>query len=174
MEVFKELREGFAQFPHPQSLELSADGLDYDLLKRMNAFGNEYLSLAESGKADEETKKHGFLEFKKDGYTILAGKNAKQNDALTFAFSRKDDLWLHARDVTGSHVIVRNPTAGPVPNPVLEYAASIAAQYSKRKHESLVPVQYTERKYVRKVKQGAAGAVLLSREKVIMVEPLGG
>ncbi|HEX2900145.1 MAG TPA: NFACT RNA binding domain-containing protein, partial [Bacteroidia bacterium] len=99
------------------------------------------------------------------------GKNAKQNDSLTFGHSRKDDLWLHARDTPGSHVIIRNPTAGPIPNPVLEFAASLAAKHSKRKHENLVPVQYTERKYVRKVKNGAAGAVLVEREKVIMIEP---
>jgi predicted ribosome quality control (RQC) complex YloA/Tae2 family protein len=55
---------------------------------------------------------------------------------------------------------------------VLEYAASIAARFSKRKHESLVPVQYTPRKYVRKMKNGAAGAVIIEREKVVMVAPI--
>jgi predicted ribosome quality control (RQC) complex YloA/Tae2 family protein len=67
---------------------------------------------------------------------------------------------------------VRNPTAGPIPNNVLEYAASVAALHSKRRREQLVPVQYTERKYVRKVKQGAPGQVIVEREKVVMVEPL--
>jgi predicted ribosome quality control (RQC) complex YloA/Tae2 family protein len=170
--ALQEVGERFAEFPSPQSLPLTADGLDPGLMKRMNAFGTEYLPLVESGKAAGEPQKHGFMEFRKDGHTILVGRNAKQNDALTFAFSRKDDLWLHARDVAGSHVIVRNPTAGPIPGPVLEYAAGLAAHYSKRKHESLVPVSYTERKYVRKVKNGAAGQVMIDRERVVMVEPV--
>lgn len=169
--AFQEARDGFAVFPLPQSLTISAEGMDHELLRRMNAFGAEFLPLIQSGKPDTALQKHGFFEFKKDGYTILVGKNAKQNDSLTFGHSRKDDLWLHARDTPGSHVIIRNPTAGPIPNPVLEFAASLAAKHSKRKHENLVPVQYTERKYVRKVKNGAAGAVLVEREKVIMIEP---
>ncbi|MBK9449797.1 MAG: DUF814 domain-containing protein [Bacteroidetes bacterium] len=169
--VFNEAREGFAKFPDPKDLRLGADGMDLELLRRMNAFGTEFLPLVESGKAENAAQKHGFHEFKKEGYTILVGKNAKQNDSLTFAYSRKDDLWLHARDTPGSHVIIRNPTAGAIPNQVLEFAASLAAKHSKRKHEKLVPVQYTERKYVRKVKNGAAGQVLVEREKVIMIEP---
>lgn len=170
--AFAEARAAFAAFPNPTQLELGPEGLDYALLKGMNAFGAQYLPLIQSGKPESAQQKHGFLEFKKDGYTILVGKNAKQNDALTFAYSRKDDLWLHARDTPGSHVIVRNPTAGPIPNNVLEYAASVAALHSKRRREQLVPVQYTERKYVRKVKQGAPGQVIVEREKVVMVEPL--
>jgi predicted ribosome quality control (RQC) complex YloA/Tae2 family protein len=169
--LFKKILEGFAHFPPPQSLVLSSDGLDHSLLKRMNAFATENLSVLESGKVTAQPQKHGFMEFTKEGYTILVGKSAKQNDALTFAYSKKDDLWLHARDTTGSHVIICNPSLGPIPNPVLEYAAALAAQFSKRKHESLVPVQYTERKYVRKVKNGSPGQVLVEREKVVMVEP---
>jgi predicted ribosome quality control (RQC) complex YloA/Tae2 family protein len=170
--AFKTAREKFEAFPNPMTLALGIDGLDFELLRRMNAYGAEYLPLIESGKPETAIQKHGFHEFKKDGYTILCGKNAKQNDSLTFAYSRKDDLWLHTRDAAGSHVVIRNPTAGPIPYNVLEFAASVAAFYSKRKRESLVPVQYTERKYVRKVKGGAAGAVIVEREKVLMVEPM--
>jgi predicted ribosome quality control (RQC) complex YloA/Tae2 family protein len=170
--VFGPAREAFAKFPMPIALQLGSDGIDYAMLKGMNAFGAEYLPLIQSGKADSDRPKHGFLEFKKDGYTILCGKNAKQNEALTFAYSKKDDLWMHARDTPGSHVIIRNPTAGPIPANVLEFAASVAALNSKRKRENLVPVQYCERKYVRKLKGGAVGQVIVEREKVVMVEPL--
>jgi predicted ribosome quality control (RQC) complex YloA/Tae2 family protein len=168
---FLAAKDALDKFPTPEQLVLTADGLDHSILRAMNAFANEYLPLIETGKAENAQQKHGFVEYQKEGYMILCGKNAKQNDALTFAYSRKDDLWLHARDTTGSHVIIRNPTAGPIPNAVLEYAAGIAAFYSKRKHESLVPVQYTERKYVRKVKNGAPGAVIVEREKVVMIPP---
>lgn len=169
---FDAAAKAFRELPLPQDLNLTADGLDSIVLRRMNAFATEYLPLVQTGKTANPAQKHGFIEMQKDGYTILIGKNAKQNDALTFGYARKDDLWLHARDVTGSHVIIRNPTLGPIPNGVLEYAAAAAARHSKRRHESLVPVQYTERKYVRKVKQGAPGQVIVEREKVVMVEPL--
>lgn len=162
----------FQDLPMPQNLDLTAEGLESTVLRRMNAFATEYLPLVQTGKAANPAQKHGFIELQKDGYTILIGKNAKQNDALTFGYARKDDLWLHARDVTGSHVIIRNPALTPIPGPVLEFAAAAAARHSKRKHETLVPVQYTERKYVRKVKQGAPGQVIVEREKVVMVEPL--
>jgi predicted ribosome quality control (RQC) complex YloA/Tae2 family protein len=172
LSVFQPARVAFATFPQPTAMQLGTEGLDFALLKGMNAFGAEYLPLIQSGKVESAQQKHGFLEFKKDGYTVLCGKNAKQNESLTFAYSRKDDLWLHARDTPGSHVIIRNPTAGPIPNPVLEFAASVAALNSKRKHENLVPVQYCERKYVRKLKGGAVGQVIVEREKVVMVEPM--
>lgn len=171
LSAFKAVQAEFSQFPLPRSLALSAEGIDASLLRRLHAFGTEHLPMLEAGKAGSVQQKHGFLEFHKDGYTILVGKNARQNDALTFAYSKKEDVWLHARDVAGSHVIVRNPIAGAIPSPVLEYAASIAAHHSKRRHEGLVPVQYTERKYVRKVKNGSPGQVIVDREKVVMVEP---
>ena len=172
LEMYKETREGFSKFPEPQELRLNSGGMDFELYRQMSVFGNQHLPLLESAKPELTQQKHNFVEFKKDGFTVLMGKNAKQNDSLTFSYSRKDDLWLHARDTTGSHVIIRNPTAGPIPHPVLEFAAALAALHSKRKGEGLVPVQYTERKYVRKVKNGAAGQVIVDREKVLMVEPL--
>lgn len=172
VEHFLNAQIAFSNFPDPLEIEINSDGIDYNLMKGMNAFAAEYLPLIQAGKPNEGQAKHGFHEYKKEGYTILCGKSAKQNDSLTFAFSKKDDLWLHARDTPGSHVIIRNPLAGPVPKGVIEYAASIAAKFSKRKNEQLVPVQYTERKHVRKVKNGAPGQVIVAREKVVMVAPL--
>lgn len=171
MKAFAAIEADFAEFPRPQDLELTDQGLDYSRLKALMAFSKRHADLLASGKPHQAGKKHPFLEFERDGYTILVGKNAKQNDALTFHYSQKQDIWLHARDVQGSHVIVRNPGGQPLPVPVLEYAASLAALNSKRKHEKLVPVQYTARKYVRKLKGGAPGKVIVEREEVLMIEP---
>lgn len=113
-----------------------------------------------------------FHEFEFKGFQIWVGKNAQNNDKLTFATAKKEDFWLHARDVAGSHVIVRNPgKLSTLPNDVLEIAAQLAAYHSKRKTDTLCPVAYTQRKYIRKPKNAQAGKVIMEREAVIMVKP---
>ena len=106
------------------------------------------------------------------GYEVWVGKNAKQNDALTFRYAQKHDLWMHARGTPGSHTVLRLPGRHSQPSPrVLERAASIAAYYSKAQGSALVPVMVTERKYVRKAKGAPPGAVVVEREEVLLVEP---
>ncbi|MCE7070458.1 NFACT RNA binding domain-containing protein [Dyadobacter sp. CY327] len=107
------------------------------------------------------------------GYTILIGRNAKNNDVLTKQFASKDDLWLHAKDVTGSHVVVKNQPGRNFPALVIERAAELAAFYSKRKNDSLCPVIYTPKKFVRKPKGLPEGAVVIDKESVVMVEAKG-
>ncbi len=109
------------------------------------------------------------LEFK--GYEILIGKNAKANDKLTLKIAKKDDLWLHAKDVSGSHVIIRQLPGKGFPVDVIEKAAALAAFYSKRKNDTLCPVIYTAKKHVRKPKSAPAGLVIIEKERVIMIEP---
>lgn len=105
------------------------------------------------------------------GYRILIGKNASDNDELTLKHSFKEDLWLHAKDVSGSHVLIKFKAGQNYPKPVIERAAQIAAYHSKRKGEQLCPVSFTPKKYVRKRKGDPAGAVVVEREEVILVEP---
>jgi predicted ribosome quality control (RQC) complex YloA/Tae2 family protein len=105
------------------------------------------------------------------GYDVFIGKSAKSNDALLREQARKDDLWLHAKDVSGSHVLIKKQGNQPIPRPVIELAARWAAYASKRKHDSLAPVIYTPCKYVRKGKNMPPGAVRVEREEVILVEP---
>ena len=105
-------------------------------------------------------------------FRILVGKNAVANDLLTLKFSHKEDLWLHAKDVSGSHVLIKHQSGKNFPREVIEYAASLAAYNSKRKNESLCPVIVTPKKFVRKRKGDPPGAVVVEREEVMMVEPL--
>nr|WP_242693335.1 NFACT RNA binding domain-containing protein [Sabulibacter ruber] len=109
--------------------------------------------------------------FEMMGYKILVGKNAKANDKLTLKHTHKDDLWLHAKDVPGSHVVIKNQAGKTIPAPVMEAAAQLAAFYSKRRTDSLCPVLYTPKKYVRKAKGAAPGSVIVEREKVLLVKP---
>ncbi|MCS7018927.1 MAG: NFACT RNA binding domain-containing protein [Cytophagales bacterium] len=106
-----------------------------------------------------------------DGFEVWIGKNARSNDLLTQKYTYKEDLWLHARDASGSHVILKYKPGKPFPPQVIEKAAQLAAWYSKRRHETLCPVIYTPKKYVRKPKGMPEGAVVVEREQVLLVEP---
>ncbi len=106
-----------------------------------------------------------------EGFQVWVGKHAKSNDTILREFSHKEDLWLHAKDVPGSHVLIKFQSGKPFPKPVIEKAAELAAFYSKRKTDSLCPVIVTPRKYVRKTKNLLPGQVIVSQEEVIMVTP---
>ena len=106
------------------------------------------------------------------GYEVWVGRHARENEQLTFHEARKYDYWLHARGVPGAHVILRVPNRNQKPpRRILEMAAAIAAYFSEARHSSLVPVQVAQRKYVRKLRRGAPGAVKVEREEVLLVEP---
>ena len=112
-----------------------------------------------------------FREYLFKGTKIWVGKNARNNDLLLTKYAHKDDWWLHARDTTGSHVVVKNPHPS---KELLEFAASLAAWYSKRRSEKLVTVIYTPRKYVRKGRNLAAGQVIVEKETTLLAEPKNG
>ena len=114
-----------------------------------------------------------FKEVMVDSFRVLIGKNAKNNDLLTQKYAYKDDLWLHARDVTGSHVILKYQAGKPFPRPVIERAAELAAWHSKRRTDSLCPVTVTPKKFVRKPKGMAPGQVIIEKEDVVLVVPRG-
>lgn len=107
------------------------------------------------------------------GFEAWIGKSARDNAELITRHTRPHDLWLHARDVTGSHVVIRRPAKNTqIPKEAIERAARYAAHFSKARTSGLVPVQVTERKFVRPVKGGAPGLVRVDREEVLLVEPL--
>ncbi|MGD1842656.1 MAG: NFACT RNA binding domain-containing protein [Thermonemataceae bacterium] len=112
-----------------------------------------------------------FKRFELQVFTILIGKNAKNNDLLTQRYTYKEDLWLHAKDVSGSHVVIKYQSGKSFPKEVIEKAAQLAGYYSKRKNDSLCPVIVTPKKFVRKPKGLADGQVVVEKEEVMMVEP---
>jgi predicted ribosome quality control (RQC) complex YloA/Tae2 family protein len=112
-----------------------------------------------------------FHEVHYKGFVIRIGRSAKDNDELTLKHAHKNDLWLHACDVPGSHVIVRHQAGKPFPKDVVERAAQLAAWHSKRRNEKLCPVLVTEKKYIRKRKGDAPGLVVAERGRTLMAEP---
>lgn len=127
--------------------------------------------LGKKGKSTPKPVEHPYHLVNFMDYDILIGKNAMKNELLTFRVAKKDDLFLHAKDAAGSHVIIKRKSSQNFPQPVIEKAASFAAYFSKNKSESLCRVLYTPKKYVRKAKGAPAGAVLVEREKVVLVKP---
>jgi predicted ribosome quality control (RQC) complex YloA/Tae2 family protein len=106
----------------------------------------------------------------RDGFTLLIGKNSRQNEEVTFRQAAANDTWLHARGVPGAHVIVK---AGgrDIPRSTIEQAASLAAYYSQARGSTSVPVDYTLQRYVRHMKGGGPGMVVYERERTIFAEP---
>ncbi|WP_437605558.1 NFACT RNA binding domain-containing protein [Sorangium sp. So ce834] len=103
------------------------------------------------------------------GAAILVGRGAEDNDALTTKHARPHDLWLHAKGVAGSHVVVPLPKGASCPADVLVDAATLAAHFSDARGEAVCEVSYVPRRYVRKPRGAAPGAVVFDREKVIAV-----
>lgn len=106
------------------------------------------------------------------GWEVLVGKSNRDNDELTHRIARPSDLWFHVRQAAGSHVILRRQgsKAEPDRQAILE-AAAIAAFHSKAGKATKVPVCYTEKRHVRKPRGARPGLAIVSREKVVFVEP---
>ncbi len=134
-----------------------------------------FTDLKSLDKKDHQEKQQAerlpYHQYSYQGYVIWVGKTAQDNDLISLKLAKKDDLWLHARDVPGSHVIVKHRSGQNYPQNVIEYAAELAAGYSKLGKDSLCPVIYTPKKFIRKRKGAAAGEVVVDKEEVILVTP---
>lgn len=104
------------------------------------------------------------------GFEVVVGRNARENDAVTFRLARSRDLWLHVQGFVGAHVVVRSGGA-EVPFDTVLFAARLAAGFSPARHSDNVAVDFTLRKNVWKVKGQPAGAVHFSRQKTVYVTP---
>jgi len=103
---------------------------------------------------------------------ILVGKTARDNHHLTFRIAQPEDFWFHALGCAGAHVVARNPERRARPDPeTLLLAAAAAAWFSEARSQARVDVQWTRRKYVRKVRGGPPGAVLVKRSETVRVAP---
>lgn len=124
------------------------------------------------GKKPKEEKLSGVRRYRSsDGYEILVGRADRDNDHLTLRIAKSYDLWFHAADYPGSHVVLRNPQRKEVPMPSVLEAAALAAKFSQARSNAKVAVNYCEKKFVTKPKGFAPGQVRLSSFKTVMVEP---
>ncbi len=152
------------------SIQNSEDESDFEEIRQ---------ELAEGGFAKRKSVKKWSVRQKKtkpycyvssDGFNIFVGKNNKQNDELTLKIASGSDIWLHTKDVPGSHVIIK--TEGkPVPDSTLNEAAMLSAFYSKARSSSGVAVDYTLKKHVKKPGGAKPGMVIYDNHKTAYVTP---
>lgn len=158
------------------------DNIVYDInnvqnIDELNSIYNDiadYLDLPQSSSSKSNLKVIPNLpsEYKIDGFTILVGKNNKQNDNLTCKIAKNNDLWFHTKDIHGSHVVLRlDRNIKKVPDSIIYKCATIAAFYSKAKLSQNVPVDYTYIKYVKKPNGAKPGMVIYTDNKTLYVNP---
>jgi predicted ribosome quality control (RQC) complex YloA/Tae2 family protein len=124
------------------------------------------------GKKPKEEKISGVRRYRSsDGYEILVGRTDRDNDHLTMRVAKSYDLWFHAADYPGSHVVLRNPQRREVPQRAILEAAQLAAKFSSARANAKVAVNFCEKKFVTKPKGFNVGQVRLASFKTIMVEP---
>lgn len=105
------------------------------------------------------------------GIEVWVGRNNQQNDLLTFRHATEYDLWFHAQEIAGSHVLLKLPPGEPPLESHLQWAADIAAYHSRGQGEQLVPIVYTQPKYVYKPNGAKPGMIIYKREKVLWGKP---
>ena len=110
------------------------------------------------------------LTFIIDGYTVLVGKNNKQNDYLTLKYAHSNDLWFHTKDIHGSHLVLKT-NSEEITQETINKCASLCAFFSKAKNSSNVPVDYTFVRYVKKPSTAKPGMVIYTNFQTVNVHP---
>ncbi|MBQ2687408.1 MAG: NFACT family protein [Clostridia bacterium] len=153
--------------------EINRAESEHDLSQiRQELIAEGYLRQNKSEKNNKKPQKikPDFREFDADGFKVLVGRNNKQNDLLTLKTAQKNDLWLHTKDIPGSHTVII--TEGrEVPESTILKAAEIAAYFSKAKDSSQVPVDYTLVRRVNKPQGAKPGKVIYTDQKTVYVTP---
>lgn len=134
---------------------------------------DEIFAVPKTGSGKKKTEPAGPRKFNlAPGYVALVGRNSRQNEEITLHLAQKEDIWFHARQIPGSHVVLRiQKPSKSVPDEIIHKAACIAAFYSKAGKSSKVPVDYTLIKDVRKTKGQKTGKVFYVNEKTLFVKP---
>ncbi|GAC1401113.1 MAG: hypothetical protein NVSMB52_14900 [Chloroflexota bacterium] len=124
----------------------------------------------QNGPPRKREKKRGPLRYTYGAYTLLVGRNARENEELTFRMARRDDLWLHARDRTGAHVVLQGAGSDPGET-ILLLAARVAAYFSEGRKDTRVDVDVVTVRDVRKIPGGPPGRVTFRNARTVRVEP---
>ncbi len=173
-ELTKQIKLAEAELDYLESVEeeLALAETDQDLAEiSEELFEQGYLKRSgENRKRKKEISKP--MEFQiEGGFTVLVGKNNKQNDYLTLKLAKNSDLWFHTKDIHGSHVILRYEYGKEFTDDAIVAAAKYAAKYSKASESANVPVDYTQVKFVKKPSGAAPGMVIYTNNKTVNVKP---
>lgn len=145
---------------------------EYEKIKNeKNPVKIEQLLRKNTTPAQQKKKSHPGLDYTINGWYILVGRNANENDELLRHHVRGEDLWLHVRDYSGGYVFVKAQKGKTVPLDILLDAANLAVYYSKARNAGTTDLYYTHVKYLRRAKNGPKGLVLPTQEKNLCIKP---
>lgn len=168
--IYQQIDEAQAEISYLDSvlsqLEI-ASPVDIEVIKE-ELIAEGYVKKPTKKRARQEKKSQPERFLASDGTLLLVGRNNLQNDQLTLKTARKTDYWLHAKNIPGSHVIVKSDH--PSEATLLE-AAGLAAYYSKYRHSAQVPVDYVQVKHIRKPNGAKPGYVIYENQKTLYVTP---
>ncbi len=168
-----QLKETAAVTEHLESIRTSLDlaEKEEDLVPiREELMDYGFIRRRPSSKKNPKNTSRPYHYISSDGFDIYVGKNNYQNEEVTFRIADGDDWWFHAKNIPGSHVIVK--TGGKeLPDKTFTEAASLAAYYSKGRDSEKVEIDYTQRKNLKKVNGGPPGFVIYHTNYSLMAEP---
>lgn len=172
-----------------KNIQLRETQKDIDYLESVSDYIDNANSSSEVDALREELHESGFVKKRKqtqgknrkskyepfvytssDGFTIMVGRNNRENDHVTFKVAGRKDIWFHTKDIPGSHVILFTKGREPSDKALFE-AASLAAYHSKARNSENVPVDYTEVRYVKKPNGAKPGMVIFTDNHTLYVEP---
>ncbi|WP_057977947.1 Rqc2 family fibronectin-binding protein, partial [Caloramator mitchellensis] len=171
--VTKQLEELINEKNYLEGILYNIEGAtDFETLEeiKIELISSGYLKNKKKKTKEKESKSSPHHFVSTDGYDIYVGKNNFQNDYLTLKFAKEDDIWMHTKNIPGSHVIIKSK-AGFVSDTALLEGALLAAHFSKAKGSTNVPVDYTNRKNVKKPSGAKPGMVIYLTNKTIYVTP---
>ena len=142
-----------------------------EIKKEQNPVKIEQLLRRDTTPKQQQKKTHPGLDYTVNGWYILVGRDANENDELLRHHVRGDDLWLHVRDFPGGYVFIKARKGKTVPLDILLDAANLAVYYSKARNAGKTDLYYTHVKYLRRAKNGPKGLVLPTQEKNLCIEP---
>lgn len=152
------------------ALEIALEEDDLvQLREELTEYG--YLKRRKGNQKKKKFKSKPLHYISSDGYHIYVGKNNYQNEELSFQFATGNDWWFHAKQMAGSHVIVKNPSGTMPPDRTFEEAGRLAAYYSKGKDAPKVEVDYIQKKQLKKTPGGKPGFVIYHTNYSLMIEP---
>ncbi|MBP5357743.1 MAG: NFACT family protein [Treponema sp.] len=173
-EQYKKAVSGMESLEHDIQLSqrnLQALEQEYSAIsKEQNVIKIEQMLRHDTTPKQKNEKPHPGLHYEVDGWTIIVGRTASENDDLLRHFVKSQDMWLHTRDFAGGYVFIKARKDKTVPLEILLYAGNLAVYHSKARKNGQADLYYTQVKYLRRAKNGPKGLVLPTQEKNIFIK----
>ena len=140
------------------------------IVKEQNVIKIEQMLRHDTTPKQKNERPHPGLHYEVDGWTIIVGRTASENDELLRHYVKSLDMWLHTRDFAGGYVFIKARKDKSVPLEILLYAGNLAVYHSKARKNGQADLYYTQVKYLRRAKNGPKGLVLPTQEKNLFIK----